>query len=132
MALFLVHAQSRNTRASLFHMQCLRGGFDHHCDIIDVCIGTRNLGRFRVFLLYHAAVTVYAAYVHVTYIGFQNILSKETQTPTVIVIAIELNLAITLTLFALFHMCLWALGIRTIDVCRLCFKFRARREASKV
>lgn len=90
-------------------------GFDHHCDVIDVCIATRNLHRFRFFVVYHACVIAYAVDLHVMY---ARRMTAGVPRSVLIIIAIELNIAITLTLFAVFHICLWLLGLRTIDVCR--------------
>lgn len=90
-------------------------GFDHHCDVIDVCIATRNLHRFRVFVVYHTCVAAYVVNLHITY---ARRMTAGVPRSVMIIIAMELNIAITLTLFATFHLCLWLLGLRTIDVCR--------------
>lgn len=100
-------------------------GFDHHCDIIDVCIATHNLQLFRAFVVYHACVAAYAVYTHFTYARKLHKL-QESLTGLNIIITIELNIAITLTLFALFHLCLCVFGLRTIDVCRACTRALVR------
>lgn len=39
-------------------------GFDHHCDVLDMCVGRGNVTLFRIFLLFHSVFFFHATYLH--------------------------------------------------------------------
>ena len=97
-------------------------GFDHHCDVLEMCIGRGNIGWFRAFLTGAAALCTYGAYEHA------KLLKCTIRTPAIwahlsytALFVIEFAFAVSFSLFALFHLSLWACGTTTY---RLIIKVR--------
>ena len=94
--------------------------FDHHCDILDVCVGSGNIALFRTFLVFHALMCFYGAVMH-NDIASALPLSAETKHTRHILHVLsmaELVLALTFGMFWTLHIVLWLLDMRTIDLIR--------------
>lgn len=98
--------------------------FDHHCDILDICIGKGNINRFRFFLLYHVALCAYALYEH------GRLMSCVSEIPNLLVFApivMEFSFGMACACFALFHMILLVSSTRTYDIIRWCRRPRGKK-----
>jgi hypothetical protein len=98
--------------------------FDHHCDVLDICIGKGNINRFRFFLLYHVTLCAYALYEH------SRLLSCHSEPPNLVTtatIVIEFSFGMACVCFALFHMILFVSCTRTYDIIRWCRRPRGKK-----
>ena len=91
--------------------------FDHHCDVLEMCIGHGNVGWFRAFLTGGAALCTYGAYEHA------KLLKCTIRTPAIwahlsytALFVIEFAFAVSFSLFAFFHLSLWACGTTTYSL----------------
>lgn len=107
-------------------------GFDHHCDVLDVCIGRGNVVLFRVFLWVHALLCGVAAASHFG-VFWDDLRTKSMFRVTLMfstLACVELSFGFALLTFYLFHCTLCLLGYRTYDVvltCRRLFEHGPRR-----
>lgn len=102
--------------------------FDHHCDILEICIGRENIAWFRAFLVGCSSVCAYGATEHFRLIKCT--LKHQEFHANVLYIALfvlELTFAIALSLFALFHCILWACGTSTYRLILTCRRFIKER-----
>ena len=108
-------------------------GFDHHCDVLDVCIGDGNISVFRAFLLYHALMCLYGCILHIRIV--QRHLRQPITGYIIVMIMVEMVFSISFTLFWLFHKGLAMCDVRTIDIihkCRLWFQTKNVIEVNRV
>ena len=89
-------------------------GFDHHCDVLEMCIGRDNVQWFRAFLGGSAILCSYGAYNHAA------MLQCTARTPALwaqigytALFVVELSFAISFSLFAAFHIGLCIAGTTT-------------------
>ena len=92
--------------------------FDHHCDVLDVCIGRNNLALFRSFLCVHMLICLFAAWQHWRF--FHNVWPRRDEPVACMVLAslmcTELSFAVTLGMFYVFHCTLCLCDMRTYDL----------------
>ena len=114
------------TNARSFHCKlCNRcvADFDHHCDVLDVCVGKGNLHRFRLFVLYHASLCAYALYEQRAMLMCN---AGAVPARALSAIVIELSLGVAIACFAIFHLLLCVSCTRTHEVIQCCRKPRAK------
>ena len=102
--------------------------FDHHCDVLDICIGKGNINRFRLFLLYHVALCAYAVYEH----GRLMLCIPDPSNLLVAApIVMEFSFGVACACFALFHMILFVTCTRTYDIIRWCRRPQSKKIAPR-
>lgn len=96
---------------------CVKG-FDHHCDVLDACIGEGNIVAFRAFLLYHAIMCLYGSILHL------RLLRRHLRQPATIyllaMLMVELVFSASFALFWVFHKGLAVCDMRTVDLIHRC------------
>lgn len=93
-------------------------GFDHHCDILDACIGVGNIGLFRNFLLFHCVFLLYAA-CHTWELTFECVKRDPIGMPLFVGMGVlEFSFGIAFAFFWLFHACLGTCDLRTYELLR--------------
>ena len=90
-------------------------GFDHHCDVLGMCIGKGNMRIFLTFLIYHGVLCGYAFYVHIRMhmYALRN-MGRSTLGPALLVASIvEAAFAGAFILFAGLHLIMLGCGVKT-------------------
>ena len=90
--------------------------FDHHCDVLDMCIGRGNIQRFRLFLVYHASLCAYALTLHKSLLSSCVADKPQTTRLLLILLVFEFSMAVAVGCFAAFHVTLCVCQARTYDV----------------
>lgn len=103
--------------------------FDHHCDVLDICIGKGNINHFRFFLSYHVLLCAYALYEHRMLIQCH---SNPIPTIAIATVVIEFSLGTACACFALFHVLLCVSCTRTYDIIRWCHRPRAKKRIALI
>jgi hypothetical protein len=98
--------------------QCVVG-FDHHCDVLGVCIGRGNLAMFRALLFYHTVLLAYSVHVHWSLLALRSHCFYDLR-GFVVLLIFEFSCAFALAVFSAFHAALWACGGTTFGVLRCC------------
>ena len=106
--------------------QCVVG-FDHHCDVLDACIGRENLAMFRALLCYHTLLLVYSVHVHWSLLALRSHCFHDLR-GFALLLVFELSFAFALAVFSTFHAVLWACGGTTYGVLRW---WTARKRAAR-
>lgn len=105
--------------------------FDHHCDVLDICIGKGNINRFRFFLCFHAFVCVYALHVH--RILMIDCFHKQWVPEKLLVVPVfEFAIGFVVACFALFHVLLCTCRMRTYDLVKWWRRLSVRQMRGKV
>lgn len=105
--------------ARAFHCKLCRRTvveFDHHCDVLDMCIGRGNIHRFRLFLLYHAILCAYALTLHKSLIGSCVADKPQTTRLLLVLLVFEFSMGVAISCFAAFHLTLCVCRARTYDI----------------
>ena len=94
--------------------------FDHHCDILDMCIGGKNLRLFRTFLWTHAVAITFGCVQHARIVYAR---PHASHALFFVLAAIEFAFGFATLAFCAFHFTLHVFDVRTYELIVACRRF---------
>lgn len=90
-------------------------GFDHHCDVLDICVAAGNIGMFRTFLIVHSILLSYAGY-HTWNMISACVDGDQNRLLYLVLMIVEISFAGAFFIFWTFYVILVCFRARTYDI----------------